>query len=133
MCWCDGSWRSSAVQVAVSGDVQGLCASVSWGIGASWAAVCMEGGGESLWLGFSDCFNFPTKDDWRNPSEYSYIGSGLRWLREYLLHSPGLSIAIPALGCGYGGLDWAVVEGMIRSALGDLENEILLFSQQSRR
>ena len=77
--------------------------------------------------------NFPTKDDWRNPSEYSYIESGLRWLRGYLLQSPGLSIAIPALGCGYGGLDWKVVEGMILSALGDLENEILLFPPQNRR
>ena len=77
--------------------------------------------------------NFPTKDDWRNPSEYSYIESGLHWLREYLLQSPGLSIAIPALGCGYGGLDWKVVEGMIRTALGDLENEILLFPPQGRR
>ena len=29
--------------------------------------------------------NFPTKDDWRNPSQYSYIESGLHWLKEYLL------------------------------------------------
>lgn len=77
--------------------------------------------------------NFPTKDDWRNPSEYSYIESGLRWLRGYLLQSPGLSIAIPALGCGYGGLDWKVVEGMILSALGDLEKEILLFAPHNCR
>lgn len=77
--------------------------------------------------------NFPTKDDWRNPSEYSYIESGLRWLRGYLLQSHGLSIAIPALGCGYGGLEWTVVEGMILSALGNLENEILLFLPQNRR
>ena len=77
--------------------------------------------------------NFPTKDDWRNPSQYSYIESGLQWLREYLLQTPGLSIAIPAFGCGYGGLDWKVVEGMIRSTLGDLENEILLFPPQNRK
>ena len=76
--------------------------------------------------------NFPTKDNWRHPSEYEWVSSGLAWLREYLLDSPGVSIAIPAVGCGLGGLDWSVVLKIIQDALGDLPNEILVFPPQGR-
>jgi len=41
-------------------------------------------------------------------------------------------VAIPALGCGYGGLDWSRVQKMIEAALGDLSAEIIVFERRAR-
>ena len=78
--------------------------------------------------------NFPTKDHWRKPSEYSYVERGLNDLRSRLILYATFTtsdlpvVAIPALGCGHGGLDWDVVKAMITQYLGDLENvEIYVF------
>jgi O-acetyl-ADP-ribose deacetylase (regulator of RNase III) len=62
--------------------------------------------------------NFPTKDDWRKPSEYEYIEKGLKDLVETLKDLPFItSIAIPPLGCGLGGLDWDKVLALIETEL----------------
>ncbi len=59
--------------------------------------------------------NFPTKDDFKNPSKYSYIELGLESLNRHILKRKIKSIAIPALGCGNGGLKWNhVLDIMIR-------------------
>lgn len=63
---------------------------------------------------------FATKDKWRNRSEYAWIEKGLRSLAIEMRDSTMDSIAIPALGCANGGLDWARVEPMIREAFKDL-------------
>lgn len=54
--------------------------------------------------------NFPTKDHWRNKSEYSYVEDGLKWMQAYLKDVQGKTITLPALGCGHGGLDWNIVK-----------------------
>jgi O-acetyl-ADP-ribose deacetylase (regulator of RNase III) len=68
--------------------------------------------------------SFPTKDRWRSRSKLSDVTMGLGWLRlviEAGQQMPGLaSIAVPALGCGLGGLDWADVRPVIESTLGDI-------------
>lgn len=51
-------------------------------------------------------YNFPTKDHWRNPSRLKWVEDGLLDLMTYLKITPVTSIAIPALGCGEGGLGW---------------------------
>lgn len=73
--------------------------------------------------------NFPTKDDWRKPSKYEYIAKGLSQLRSLLKkYPPKTSIAIPALGCGHGGLNWDTVFDLIKEYLGDSEYiEIYVF------
>lgn len=64
---------------------------------------------------------FPTKDKWRDPSRLSYIRDGLVDLIESLKKRPAIqSIAIPALGCGLGGLDWKDVRPMIVAAFEEL-------------
>jgi O-acetyl-ADP-ribose deacetylase (regulator of RNase III) len=50
--------------------------------------------------------NFPTKDDWRNPSKMEYVCEGLEALDAVLRDRDIRSVAIPALGCGLGGLPW---------------------------
>ncbi|GCF83116.1 macro domain-containing protein [Bacillus cereus] len=82
---------------------------------------------------FSSCtiINFPTKVDWRNPSEYEYIEEGLIWLRQYLLEKENSTVTLPALGCGHGGLDWNKVKIMINKYLSDLNAQILVFEPSS--
>lgn len=67
--------------------------------------------------------NFPTKDKWRNNSEYSYVEAGLKDLVEKLPFQNIKSMAIPPLGCGNGGLAWVTVKEMIEKALKPLENQ----------
>ena len=71
--------------------------------------------------------NFPTKKHWRNQSELSYIESGLKDLAKVISDKHIKTIAIPALGCGLGGLDWAKVRPMIEKELGGLDTDIRLY------
>jgi O-acetyl-ADP-ribose deacetylase (regulator of RNase III) len=64
--------------------------------------------------------NFPTKDDWRQPSRLEWIESGLESLRKLVLARGITSIALPKLGCGLGGLDWRDVKPLIERYLSDL-------------
>ncbi|MDR1895917.1 MAG: macro domain-containing protein [Prevotellaceae bacterium] len=71
--------------------------------------------------------NFPTKKDWRKPSEYSFIEEGLndfvRVIEKYKL----TSIAIPPLGAGNGGLECEKVKRMIERKLAPLNVEIYVY------
>ncbi|MGB8405906.1 MAG: macro domain-containing protein [Mycobacterium sp.] len=60
--------------------------------------------------------NFPTKKHWRAPSQLAYIDSGLADLIRVIDDNNITSIAIPPLGAGNGGLDWADVEPRIVAA-----------------
>ncbi len=72
--------------------------------------------------------NFPTKDHWRGASRIEYIRDGLIDLVEQVRRLGIRSIAIPPLGCGNGGLDWAEVRPLIEGAFEALpEVEVRLF------
>ena len=72
--------------------------------------------------------NFPTKQHWRSPSRLEWVTEGLQDLRRFLLDQQVQSIAIPPLGAGNGGLEWAPVREQIEQVLGDLaEVDILVF------
>ena len=71
--------------------------------------------------------NFPTKKDWRKPSEYSFIEEGLDDLIRVINEYDIKSIAIPPLGAGNGGLEWEKVKRMIGNKLGDLDIDILVY------
>jgi O-acetyl-ADP-ribose deacetylase (regulator of RNase III) len=71
--------------------------------------------------------NFPTKNNWRKPSEYSYIESGLDDLIRIIEEKNIKSIAIPPLGAGNGGLDWHIVKKIINKKLGSIEAEIIVY------
>ena len=61
--------------------------------------------------------NLPTKDHWRQPSHLKYVETGLESLNQALEQGEFRSVAVPALGAGLGGLNWAEVEPLIRSIL----------------
>jgi O-acetyl-ADP-ribose deacetylase (regulator of RNase III) len=81
----------------------------------------------SLHTGEKIIVNFPTKEDWRKPSEYVYIEKGLddlvRVLEEYQIGS----IAIPPLGAGNGGLNWEKVKQLILHKLNTSEIDIRIY------
>lgn len=58
--------------------------------------------------------NFPTKDD-LSPSKLEYVTNGLEELKQVIEDKQIKSIAIPALGCGLGGLPWGVVKTHIEN------------------
>lgn len=64
--------------------------------------------------------NFPTKGHWRSKSRLADIESGLADLVRVVQALGIKSIAIPPLGCGNGGLEWADVLPMIRRAFNPL-------------
>jgi O-acetyl-ADP-ribose deacetylase (regulator of RNase III) len=77
--------------------------------------------------------NFPTKADWRTPSKLAYVDSGLKALVDEIAQRRIASIAIPPLGCGLGGLDWADVRPRIVPALEKVPDvRVLLFEPQVR-
>ncbi|MFC6751832.1 macro domain-containing protein [Deinococcus aquaticus] len=71
--------------------------------------------------------NFPTKLDWKEKSRYEYVALGLKELKKYLSDKGNVSVALPALGCGNGGLDWSIVSKMIAEELGGLEAYIYVY------
>lgn len=71
--------------------------------------------------------NFPTKQHWRGDSRIEWITEGLRDLRRFLVENQVKSIAIPPLGAGNGGLDWAEVRPQIEAELGGLDTDILVY------
>lgn len=63
---------------------------------------------------------FPTKQHWRDPSQLSYIEDGMRSLVDHLVglqeqrpSSSIITIALPKLGCGLGGLKWEDVSSIV--------------------
>jgi len=68
--------------------------------------------------------NFPTKRHWRDSSRAEDIQAGLDELVRVVGEWEVRSIAIPALGCGLGGLDWSVVEPLIVAAMIPLAGEV---------
>ena len=71
--------------------------------------------------------NFPTKQSWRKPSEYSFIESGLDDLLRVLQVNNIKSIAIPPLGAGNGGLEWERVKNIIERKLSNSNIDILVY------
>lgn len=72
--------------------------------------------------------NFPTKRHWRDCSLMLDIENGLDSLKGEIARNKIKSIAIPAIGCGLGGLNWFDVKRKIRAHLGVLLGvEIIIF------
>lgn len=73
---------------------------------------------------------FPTKTDWRLDSDFHGIREGLLWFKSIYKKENVKSIAIPALGCGLGKLDWKDVGPMMCTLLSDLDIPIAIYLPQ---
>ncbi len=74
-------------------------------------------------------FNFPTKRHWRGKSRMDDIESGLAALVLDIERLGIRSVAVPPLGCGNGGLDWADVRPRIEAAFRALPDvKVLLYA-----
>ena len=75
--------------------------------------------------------NFPTKRDWRSASRLDDIETGLTALVAEVEARDIRSLALPALGCGLGGLDWEAVGPQIVNAFVALPDvRVLLYVPQ---
>lgn len=72
---------------------------------------------------------FPTKVEWWEPSQLVYISEGLLSLCYHMrFHIQKIkSIAIPALGCGEGGLEWGKVKPLMENCLSDLPITVFIY------
>ena len=78
--------------------------------------------GESRWI------MFPTKEHWMHPSQLEWIEKGLMDLQPQVT---GLeSLAVPALGCGLGGLEWETVRRLLEKYLTPLSASITIYPPQ---
>lgn len=72
--------------------------------------------------------NFPTKRHWRDSSQYLDIVHGMKDLVRVVTEENIRSIAIPALGCGCGGLQWGRVYPLIQEAFSSRPGvEVLIY------
>lgn len=74
--------------------------------------------------------NFPTKRHWKEKSRIEDIESGLHRLIPLIKKLNIRSIAIPALGCGLGGLSWEKVKSLISSFFIGIDMDVLIFEPE---
>ena len=86
---------------------------------------------ETLLKGKKIIINFPTKTNWRLPSEYNYIEAGMVQLVKVIEEKNIQSIAIPPLGSGNGGLDWNKVKVILEKHLSTLSCDIYIYEPNS--
>lgn len=87
--------------------------------------------GELTWPRY--IINFPTKRHWRGKSRIEDIEAGLSALVDEIRTRNIRSIAIPPLGSGLGGLDWAEVRPLIERALSAVPGvDVLIFEPGGR-
>ncbi|BBB26813.1 macro domain-containing protein [Amphritea japonica] len=88
---------------------------------------------DDMFAASTEIVNFPTKNHWRKPSEYEYVESGLAWMQSYLADKKNVTVTLPALGCGHGGLDWDIVKNLIEKYLSTAPSDILVFEPYSSK
>jgi len=81
-----------------------------------------------MWV-WNNIINFPTKDDWRNPSKLEYIKAGLLDLKVVVRERGIKSLGMPKLGCSNGKLTWEDVKKLIEifhSVVPELDLQVYL-------
>lgn len=68
-----------------------------------------------------------TKTDWQLPSRMGFIIAGIKGIIWAISEFQLSAIAIPALGCGEGGLDWNVVKATMEASFMHLDCNIEIY------
>ncbi len=75
---------------------------------------------------------FATKRKWRENSRLDDIEGGLMWFRDHFSAEGVRSLALPALGCGLGGLDWANVGPLMCKYLHGIGIDVAIYLPRER-
>lgn len=75
---------------------------------------------------------FATKRHWRDESDIDGIEEGLRWVKENYKKEGIQSLAIPALGCGLGKLEWRDVGPVTCRQLATLDIPVVIYLPRER-
>ncbi len=105
-------------------------------------AICLSSGGKDLaFERFPVIINpdeepskgallIATKRDWRDGARLEdvvvQIGKTVNLIERRFADGPSATIALPPLGCGLGGLDWAVVRPLMASAFAPSRHNYLM-------
>ena len=76
---------------------------------------------------------FATKRKWRENSRLEDIEGGLDWVRHNFQVQGIESLAMPALGCGLGGLDWKDVGPLMCKYLHGIGIDVAIYLPRERR
>jgi len=76
---------------------------------------------------------FATKRHWRENSDLNGIEEGLRWIAANYKSEEIRSIALPALGCGLGNLDWKDVGPVMCKYLSRLDIPVAIYLPRERQ
>lgn len=74
----------------------------------------LSGQRKAVWL-------LATKDDWRHPSRLEWVDQGLQSMAEFAKEHDVESIALPAIGCGLGGLRWRDVKYLVEKYFAEVD------------
>ena len=80
-----------------------------------------------------DILNLATKDHWRHESKLEWIDRGIEALADLIETNSYQSVAVPALGCGFGRLKWEDVKYLIKLHLEELDANIFVFEPNQRK
>ena len=70
---------------------------------------------------------FATKRHWKDNSRFDDIEGGLAWVRDNYQTQGIQSLAMPALGCGLGGLDWKDVGPLMCKSLHGINISVAIY------
>lgn len=75
---------------------------------------------------------FPTKRHWKEIADPAGIEQGLKWLLEHYKSEGIQSLAVPALGCGLGGLDWREMGPLMCRYLSQMDIQVSIYLPQEK-
>jgi O-acetyl-ADP-ribose deacetylase (regulator of RNase III) len=70
---------------------------------------------------------FPTKKHWKEDSKIEYVIDGLSWLEQNYKNLKIQSLALPALGCGLGNLEWKDVGPIMCSTVAKFDIPVCVY------
>jgi hypothetical protein len=76
-------------------------------------------GNRPFYCGLESIISFPTKRHWKDPSDPALIEASCTLSARIADKWRIKSIAMPRVGCGLGGLDWALVRNLLKPLLDD--------------
>jgi hypothetical protein len=76
---------------------------------------------------------FPTKNHWREKSDIIGIEQGLQWVQDNYKKQDIKSLAVPALGCGLGQLEWRDVGPLLCRYLSALDIQVAIYLPREKK